>query len=60
MTLRLTEKRKQILEVLKHHRGVMSASDIHAKLPTIDLVTIYRNLDAFTKERLIKRVSLGT
>lgn len=58
MTIRLTEKRKKILDVLKRHKGVFSAGDIHKKLPEIDLVTIYRNLDLFTKEKMITKVHL--
>lgn len=59
MTLRLTQKRQQILDVLKKQHGTLSASDIHTCLPEIDLVTIYRNLDLFVKEKLIKQVHLG-
>lgn len=59
MTIKLTEKRKQILDVLKAHKGALSAAELSAKLPGIDLVTIYRNLDLFVKEKLIKRVSLS-
>jgi Fur family transcriptional regulator, peroxide stress response regulator len=59
MTMKLTKKREQILFVLKHHKGALSASDIHAKLPDMDLVTIYRNLEIFSKEKLIKRVALS-
>jgi Fe2+ or Zn2+ uptake regulation protein len=58
MTIRLTEKRKKILDVLKKHHGVFSAADLHKKIPEIDLVTIYRNLDLFTKEKMIKKVHL--
>jgi Fe2+ or Zn2+ uptake regulation protein len=60
MTLKLTDKRKKILIVLQSQKKALSASAIHKMLPEIDLVTIYRNLDAFAKEKLIKRVSLGT
>lgn len=60
MTLRLTDKRKKILVVLQTQKKALSASAIHKMLPDIDLVTIYRNLDAFAKQKLIKRVSLGT
>jgi Fe2+ or Zn2+ uptake regulation protein len=60
MTLKLTDKRKKILVVLQSQKKALSASVIHKMLPEIDLVTIYRNLDAFAKEKLIKRVSLGT
>jgi Fe2+ or Zn2+ uptake regulation protein len=59
MTIKLTEKRKKILDILKKHEGVFSANDIHQRLPQIDLVTIYRNLDLFTKEKMIKKVSLS-
>lgn len=59
MTIRLTDKRKQILQVLKHQHGTMSVKDIHNKLPKIDQVTIYRSLDLFVKNKLIKEVHLG-
>ena len=45
-----------MLEVLKKHHGTLSAADIHSKLPEIDLVTIYRNLDLFVKEKMIKLI----
>ncbi|MCD5381304.1 MAG: transcriptional repressor [Candidatus Pacebacteria bacterium] len=60
MTIKLTKKRQQILDVLKRHHGTLSAGDIYSKLPSIDLVTIYRNLDLFVSEKLIKEVHLGT
>ncbi len=60
MTIKLTDKRKKILVVLQQADTALSAAAIHKRLPDIDLVTIYRNLDAFVKEKLIKRVSLGT
>jgi len=60
MSIRLTQKRHRILDVLKQNHGTLSASDLHAQLPDIDLVTIYRNLDLFTKEKLIKQFHLGT
>jgi Fe2+ or Zn2+ uptake regulation protein len=40
-------------------KGALSAASLHEKVPDIDLVTIYRNLDLFTKEKLIKRLSLS-
>jgi Fur family transcriptional regulator, peroxide stress response regulator len=60
MTIKLTDKRKRILQALKTHKGALSAAALHEKLPDMDLVTIYRNLDIFSKAKLIKRVSLGT
>jgi Fur family transcriptional regulator, ferric uptake regulator len=59
MTIRLTPKRTQILEVLTKKHGSVSAAEIHAALPDIDLVTIYRNLDLFVREKIIKQVNLG-
>ncbi|MFT7507530.1 MAG: Fur family peroxide stress response transcriptional regulator [Acidimicrobiales bacterium] len=59
MTLRITQKRQQILDVLKNQRDTLSAAQIHAKLPQIDLVTIYRSLDLFMKEKLIRQIHLG-
>lgn len=59
MPITLTTKRKKILAVLKNTHGTLSAAKIHEQVPDIDLVTIYRNLDLFTKEKLIKQVYLG-
>lgn len=60
MNLKLTKKRQIILNTLKSHDGTLSANDIHKLLPEIDIVTIYRNLDLFTKEKIIKQINLGT
>lgn len=60
MTLRLTSKRKKILAAIQRHHGALSVADIHKYVPDIDLVTIYRSVELFTQEKLIKRVLLGT
>ncbi len=60
MSIKLTEKRNKILNALKQADGTLSAAQIHNQIPKIDLVTIYRNLDLYTKEKLIKKVHLGT
>lgn len=59
MTLRLTKKRQAILEVLQHNHTALSAAEVHAALPDIDLATIYRNLEYFTAEKVIKKLQLG-
>lgn len=59
MTFTLTQKRKRMLDILKKHKGALSAAALHEQIPDIDLVTIYRNLDLFAKEKLIKRVALS-
>lgn len=56
MSIKLTEKRKDILAVLEKTRGTLTAAEIHKKLPDIDLATIYRNLDLFVKEKLIREI----
>ena len=58
--MRITKQRKAILDVLKAQKGALSAAELHALLPEIDQVTIYRNLDHFTRQKLIKRVQLDT
>lgn len=60
MTIRLTPKRRAILDVLRHCSGTMTASDVSTALPEIDLATIYRNLDLFVKEKLIHEVHLDS
>lgn len=56
MTKRHSKKREQILQVLKQEHGALSASDIHSKLPALDLTTIYRNLDGFVASAEIKKL----
>ncbi len=56
--MRLTKHRKEIIATLKKSHGTLSASDIHKRLPTIDQVTIYRNLDLFVAEGIIKKLHL--
>lgn len=58
MNIRLTKKRKQILDILKENSRTFSAKEIHAELPTIDLVTIYRNLELFQKANMITAVHI--
>lgn len=60
MEIRLTDKRKKILKVLKTHKSTLSAKDIHQKVPEVDLVTVYRTLNLFVKAKLIHKVLLDT
>lgn len=59
MKTRLTKKRQAILEVLKTQKKALSAAEIHALVPTVDLATVYRNLEYFTNEKVIKKLQLG-
>ncbi len=58
MNRRHSKKREQILEVLKNEQGALSASDVHAKLPTLNLTTVYRNLDVFVYDGEVKKLLL--
>lgn len=56
MNQRYSKKREQILEVLKREHGALSAAELHAKLPELDLATIYRNLDRFVADGEVKKL----
>ncbi len=56
---RRSKKREAILTVLKKHHGTLSAAEIHARLPEIDLVTVYRNLEVFVADKLVRKLHLG-
>ena len=60
MKTRLTKKRQAILDTLKEKRAALSAAEVHALVPDMDLTTVYRNLEYFTKEKTIKKLQLGT
>ena len=60
MHINMTQKRPRIHDVLKQNHGTLSAADIHEQVPDVDLVTIYRNLDLFTKAKLIKQFHLSS
>jgi len=57
--MRLTKKRQLILDTLKTSKEAMTAKQLHAVLPEVDLVTIYRALDAFVAENMIARLTFG-
>jgi Fe2+ or Zn2+ uptake regulation protein len=60
MKPRLTKKRQAILDTLKEHKAALSAAEVHQLVPDMDLATVYRNLEYFTKEKIIKKLQLGT
>ncbi len=55
MQRRKSKKREAIMEVLKAAHHPLSAAMVHQKLPDIDIVTIYRNLELFTEERAVRK-----
>jgi Fe2+ or Zn2+ uptake regulation protein len=60
MKTRLTKKRQAILDTLKKQSEALSAAEVHALVPEVDLATVYRTLEYFTKEKMIKRLQLGS
>jgi Fe2+ or Zn2+ uptake regulation protein len=60
MKTRLTKKRQAILDTLKENKAALSAAEVHLLVPDMDLATVYRNLEYFTKEKIIKKLQLGT
>lgn len=59
MQKRFSQKREDIRRVLSAKKTALSAADVHAVLPHIDLTTIYRNLDQFVEDGEIKKLTLG-
>jgi Fur family ferric uptake transcriptional regulator/Fur family peroxide stress response transcriptional regulator len=58
MTIKLTKNRQKILDLLQSTEEALSAADIHARATDMDLATVYRTLDLFVKEKLIKQIHL--
>lgn len=55
--LRLTDGRKEVLEVLQNSKVALSHSEVEKKLPThLDRVTTYRTLLSFKKKGLIHSI----
>ncbi len=57
--MRLTKHRTEILNLLTHSEEALSAAMVHASLPHINLVTIYRSLEGFAEAGTIKKLHLG-
>jgi Fur family transcriptional regulator, ferric uptake regulator len=59
MKKRHSKKREQILAILEAAKEALPAAAIHERLKDIDLATIYRNLDLFVQEGVIKKLHFG-
>ncbi|MEM9336390.1 MAG: transcriptional repressor [Patescibacteria group bacterium] len=59
MTRRHSKKREQILSLLQQEICALSAAQLHERLPEIDLATIYRNLELFVEDGVVKKLQLG-
>ena len=59
LDMKLTKHREEILGVLEQSEDALSASAIHATLPHINLVTIYRNLERYVTSGVVTKLNLG-
>lgn len=57
--MRLTTHRQEILDLLSSSEELQSAAAIHAALPHINLVTVYRALEALTAAGHVKKLALS-
>lgn len=57
--MRITKHRQEILGALEASDHTLTAAQLHSNLPHINLVTIYRNLENFTKAGLVKKLHLN-
>ena len=55
---RLTNHRREILDLLSHHPEALSAAQVHKTIPHINLVTIYRALDYLADNGLVRKLRL--
>lgn len=55
----MTKNRTAILEALQATDELLTAAELYERLPEMDLATIYRNLDLFSKEGLIKKMQFN-
>jgi len=58
--MKMTKHRKAILTHLTNEKTALSAQALHEALPDINLVTIYRNLEAFAASGVIKKLCLSS
>ncbi|MFM2339673.1 MAG: hypothetical protein RLZZ360_309 [Candidatus Parcubacteria bacterium] len=59
MQKRFSQKREDIRQFLAEAKEALSAAQIVAALPHIDLTTVYRNLDQFVADGDVKKITLG-
>jgi len=56
---RFSKKRAEILAALEASHDALSAAEIHAVLPHLDLATIYRNLEVFVADKIARKLHLS-
>lgn len=57
---RVTDARREILELLTHEHGPFTAEEIHSRIPEgTDVVTVYRSLATLEEFNLVRRCDFG-
>lgn len=56
---RMTKPRKHVLEILMKSRLPITAQEIHSKIKTIDLVSVYRTIELLLKTGVVKELLFG-
>lgn len=63
-SIRMTSQRRVILDIVRASRTHPTADEVYErvrrKLPKISLATVYRNLEALSREGLINKLELGS
>lgn len=57
--MKITKNRQAILDVLEGSHTALSATEIRASLPQINLATVYRCLEVFAQNKLVKKLSFA-
>lgn len=57
--MRKTKNREKILSFLEENNNAYTAQQIHNELEDIDLATVYRNLNRFAQEGIIKELRIN-
>ncbi len=57
--MRITKNRKKIIDLLKKKDKAFTAQAIHEELVDLDLATVYRSLNLFVKEGLVRELRLS-
>lgn len=58
--MKLTKKRKAVLDALKKSKEALTVKQIHQSVPDVDLVTVYRAVDALHQAGVIDRLNLDS
>jgi Fur family ferric uptake transcriptional regulator len=56
--LKITSARLMLLDILKHAKKPLSVKELTKNLGGVDLVTLYRNIEALENLELVKKINL--